>query len=457
MARTTFASLANRNYRLYLGGQLVSLAGTWMQGVAQAWLVLQLTGSGTALGVVTALQFLPVLLLGPLGGVVADRVDKRKLLVATQVASGLLALGLGLLAATGAVRLWHVWVLALGLGVVTLLDNPARQSFVLEMVGPDHLSNAVSLNSVTVNLARVVGPAVAGVLISVVGVATCFLLNAASYVAVIVALLAMRVADLHPAPPQRRAKGQVREGFRYVRRTPELLVPLIVMAVVGTLGYEFQVSLPLLAKTTFHGGAGTYSLMTCGMGLGAVVGGLVTASLGKPRRGALVTTSLLFGVLILAVAASPTLPVAIVAITVMGGCSIAFLAIGNATLQLRTDPTMRGRVMALWAIAFLGSTPVGGPIVGWVGQHVGPRWAVGLGGVATLLAGAFGWWRLRRLPGGLADVPGAVGRTEAEVLAERAAVVAGLAEVAVQPADGVAEEAEASRAGAGVPGVGSRA
>jgi MFS family permease len=384
--RRTFASLSVRNYRLYLVGQMVSLTGTWMQGVAQAWLVLELTHSGTALGFVTALQFLPVLLFGPVGGLVADRVDKRRVLYLTQSVAGLLALTLGLVVALGVVRLWMVFALAAGLGFVNLIDNPARQTFVLEMVGPGQLTNAVSLNSVTVNLARVFGPALAGLLIATVGLSTCFLLNAGSYVAVLVALALMHSSELSPSPPQPRARGQLLEGFRYVRSSPELLIPLLLMAVVGTLAYEFQVILPLVAKYTFHGGPGMYGVMSAFMGAGAVVGGLVTASR-RHSAAALGRAAVVFGVVLLVAAAAPSLATEFAALVLVGATSITFLALGNTTLQLASTPAMRGRVMALWAVAFLGSTPIGGPIIGFVGQHIGPRYGLGLGGVATLVAG----------------------------------------------------------------------
>ena len=393
----TFSSLRIRNYRLYFFGQMVSLSGTWMQGVAQAWLVLQLTGSGTALGLVTAFQFLPVLLLGPMGGVVADRFDKRRLLFVTQAIAGSLAGILGLLVVTDLVELWMVYALALALGLVTTVDNPTRQTFVLEMVGADELTNAVTLNSVMVNVARVIGPAVAGVLIATVGIGICFLLNAASYLATLASLAVMRTDLLERTPPQPRKKGQLREGFRYVRATPELLWPLVMMAVVGTLAYEFQVILPLVARFTFEGDAGTYGLMSSTMGAGAVVGGLYTA--GKKRHGttALSLAAMAFGGFILAAAAAPTLAVELVALFLVGATSITFLALGNTTLQLGAAPEMRGRVMALWAVAFLGSTPVGGPIIGGIGEHVGPRWGLVVGGVAAFLAGALTYRVLGRL------------------------------------------------------------
>ncbi|MDP9405075.1 MAG: MFS transporter, partial [Actinomycetota bacterium] len=346
--RDTFRSLGNRNYRLYFWGQTVSVSGTWMQGVAQAWLVLQLTGSGTVLGLTTALQFLPILLGGPLAGVVADRVDKRRLLLVTQSVAALLAVALGVLTATGLVTLWMVFALAFAFGCVVAFDNPTRQSFVLEMVGPDDVANAVTLNSVVINAARVVGPAVGGLLIAGVGIAACFLLNGLSYLAVIAALAAMRPAELTRPRSAARGKGQLREGLRYVWATPDLRVPLLVMAVVGTLAYEFHVVLPLLAREAFGGGARTYGIMSSMMGVGAVVGGLATARRSTPTASGLLRAACAFGAVILALAAAPTLGVALAVLVVTGGASIVFIATANATLQLHAAPAMRGRVMALW-------------------------------------------------------------------------------------------------------------
>jgi MFS family permease len=395
--RRTFSSLRVRNYRLYAAGQLVSMSGTWMQTVAQAWLVLKITGSGTALGLVTALQFLPMLFFGSMGGVVADRVDKRRLLYLTNIAAGLLALTLGLLVVYDAVRLWMIYSIATGLGFVNALDNPTRQTFVLEMVGPARLTNAVSLNSVLMNLARVLGPAGAGVLIATVGLGLCFLLNAGSYLAVIAALMLMRKGELQPGPIQPRRKGQLREGFRYVRSTPALLVPLLMMAVVGTLAYEFQVSLPLVAKFAFNGDAGTYAVMTAVMGGGAVAGGLLTASVRGRKATTLARVAIAFGLAQIAAALAPSFWIELVALVLLGATSIGFLALGNTTLQLNASPVMRGRVMGLWAVAFLGSTPVGGPIVGYVGEHIGSRYGLGLGGVASLAAGLVAYRILARI------------------------------------------------------------
>ena len=392
---STFGAVhSSRNYRIYLVGQSISLCGTWMQTVAQAWLVLKITGSGTALGFVVALQFLPVLVLGPWGGVLADRMPKRRLLLITQVAFGLLALLLGILTATNVVTLWMVYAVALCFGCVTALDNPARQTFVLEMVGREHLANAVTLNTVNINMARVIGPALAGLIIAVIGIALCFLLNAVSYIAVIIALLMMNKSELRPAPPQARAKGQLRDGFRYVWSTPKLRTPLVMMAIVGTLAYEFQVILPLVAKYTFGGDAATYGIMTGAMGVGAVVGGLFTASRQRTGDGPLIQATLVFGALILVAAIMPSLPLMVLLLVGVGAGSVTFLARANSTMQLRTDPVFQGRVMALWAVAFLGTTPIGGPIIGWIGQNIGPRWGMVVGGTATLFAGVWGWHAL---------------------------------------------------------------
>ena len=392
----TFASLENTNYRRFFVGQVVSLVGTWMQSVAAAWLVLQLTHSATWLGLAVALQFLPILLLGPYGGVVVDRVDKRRLLIGTQLAAAVQALVLGLLTVNGHVTLAWVLGLSLGLGLVNVLDNPARQAFVREMVAGDQVRNAVSLNSVLVNVARAVGPAVAGVLIASVGVGVCFLVNAVSFGAVIVAFLTMHRSQLAQSVPVARLPGQLREGLRYVRRTPELLVPLLMMALVGTLTYEFQVVLPALVTHTFHGDARDYGLVTAAMGVGAVIGGLASAGRSVTGTAPMVASAFVFGVTDLLTALTPTLSLAALSLVAVGAASVWFLSTGNATLQLNSAPAMRGRVMALWAVAFLGSTPVGGPIVGWIAQHAGPRWALGVGAAAALVAAAIGAFVLRR-------------------------------------------------------------
>jgi MFS family permease len=322
--------------------------------------------------------------------------DKRRLLILTQSALGAMALTLGLLTVTGAVQLWMVVALAFGLGLATAIDNPARQSFAQEMVGTGRLRNAVTLNSVMVNAARAVGPAVAGVIIATAGTGICFLVNAVSYAAVLVALAGMDVATLRPTLREERGPGQVRQGCSYVAHTPELLVPLMMLAVVGTLTYEFQVVLPLLARGPFDGGAGTYGLLTSAMGVGAIVGGLVVARRGETGLRPLTHAAVWFGAAVLATAASPSVWVALVALTVVGATSVSFLATGNSTLQLAAAPRFRGRVMALWAVAFLGSTPLGAPIIGFVSEHISPRGGLVVGGMACLVAAGVGAIALSR-------------------------------------------------------------
>jgi MFS family permease len=385
--RRTFRAISVRNYRLYFTGQVISVSGTWMQTVAQTYLILfPLHGTGVDVAIATSLQFLPLLLLGPFGGLIADRLDKRKVLYCTQGAAGVLAFIFGILSVTHSITLWEVYALAGGLGFVNLFDNPARQTFVSEMVGVELMPNAVSLNSVVMNSARVIGPAIGGVLILTVGVSTCFFLNAASYVAVITALAMMRAAELYRRPAVVRARGQVREGLRYVWATPDLKIPLISMAIVGVFAFNFTVTLPLLAKFTYGGGAGLYSWFMVAMGGGAVLGGLATAFRSRPSTRLLACIGLIFGAAILAVALSPSEAWAIALLVPMGAASISFVATNNATLQLRADHAMRGRVMSLNAIAFLGSTPIGAPLLGYISDTTNPRVALAIGGAATLLA-----------------------------------------------------------------------
>jgi MFS family permease len=407
--RITFAALAIPNYRRYFAGQSISLIGTWMQMAAQSWLVLTLTGSAATLGLIVALQTLPVLLLGPYGGVVADRVDKRRLMVCLQIAMGLQALVLGLLTVAGAVQLWEIGVLAALLGLNNAFENPARQAFMLELVGAESLRNAVSLNSVIVNVARMIGPAVAGVLIATVGEGVCFLVNAASFAAVVASLMLLDRAALAPSPPSGREPGQLREGLRYVRANPELAVPLLMMALAGCLAYEFQVTLPVMARQGLHVGATGFGFMTAAMGLGAVIGGLLVAMKGRTGLPMLVAAASAFGVVLLLASAAPNLPVELVVLALAGGASIAFMSGGNSTLQLASAPSMRGRVMSLWFVAFQGSTPIGGPLVGGVLGWGGARAGLGLGGVACLLVAALGLLALRRLRGSAWGAPVALG------------------------------------------------
>ncbi|HSO97620.1 MAG TPA: MFS transporter [Solirubrobacteraceae bacterium] len=395
--RTTFAALAVPNYRRYYAGQAISLTGTWMQMTAQSWLVLTLTHSGAAIGAVVALQTLPVLLLGPYGGVIADRVDKRRLMITLQSVMGVQALVLGLLTVTGAVRVWEIAALAALLGLNNAFENPARQSFMLELVGPEHLRNAVSLNSVLVNCARTIGPAVAGLLIAGVGTGVCFLLNAGSFVAVVVSLAGMDSRALNPTAPAPRAGGQLREGLRYVRRTPELAVPLVMMGLVGCLTYEFQVSLPVMASRGLHVGARGFGFMTAAMGVGAVAGGLVMAARGRIGLRPLIAAACAFGVSMAAAAGAPGLVIELIALAFVGGASITFMSTGNSTLQLGSDPAMRGRVMSLWFVAFQGSTPIGGPAIGAVMGALGARAGLAVGAATCLVVALLGWIALLRL------------------------------------------------------------
>ena len=392
----TFSSLDNPNYRTFFIAQAISLTGTWMQSVAMAWLVLELTNSATWLGLTIALQFVPILLLGPYGGVLIDRLDKRRLIIATSCAAALQAVALGVLYQTHHATLSVVLTLTLLLGLTNVLDNPARQSFVREMVGDHQVRNAVSLNSVLVNVARAVGPALAGILIAKVGVGACFFVNAASFLAVIIAYAAMDTSLLNPSEPVVRAPGQLREGLRYVRSVPGLLIPLLMMAIVGTLTYEFQVTLPSLAAQTFGTGAINFGLVTSAMGLGAIAGGLVSAGRSTYGIRPLTTAVFAFGITDLLVALAPTIELAAGALIAVGAASIWFLSTGNATLQMNAAPEMRGRVMALWAVAFLGTTPIGGPIIGFIAQLWGARWALAVGAVSALVAGLLGLAALRR-------------------------------------------------------------
>jgi MFS family permease len=382
----TFRSLQTRNYRLFFTGQLVSVIGTWMQTVAQSWLVLTLTGSGLALGVATALQFLPMLLFGAWGGLIADRFDKRRLLVATQTAAGLLALVLGLLVVADVVTLWMVYVLALLLGAVSVVDMPTRQAFVTEMVGSDEVSNAVGLNSAVFNTGRLVGPAAAGLLVASVGVGPCFLLNALSYVGVVAGLRAMRVHELHRQAPLVAGPGQVRAGLRYVWSTPELRSTLLLVAAVGTFGLNQTVILPLLARYALGGGVRLYGLLSSMIAAGSLAGALLAANRRRPSRRLLLGSAAAFGFLTVVAAMAPSPLTVAVVLVPTGLATLLFLASANSTLQLASAASMRGRVMALYGLVLLGSNPVGGPLLGWVSGRWGPRVGMGLGGVVTLAA-----------------------------------------------------------------------
>jgi MFS family permease len=384
--RRSFGSLSVPNYRRYFFGQLVSLSGNWMQAVASVWLVLILTHSGFAVGLTTALQFLPMLLLGAWGGLLADRFPKRDLLIVTQLLMALPAVGLLAVGAAGVVTPWMVYLAAFARGTVNAVDNPTRQSFVIEMVGPDRVVNAVSLNSVLVQSARILGPAFAGVLIATAGVVPCFAVNIATFGAMIVALWGMDAGRLRAAPPSGREPGAIRAGLRYVRRTPELAVPLALMALVGTFGFNFQVVLPLLATFSFDGGAGAYATLVSAMGVGSVAGALVVGSRGRTGPRLIAAAALAFGASALLAAAMPALALEVPVLALLGAAAVTFAASVNSTLQLAVEPAMRGRVMALYSVVFLGSTPIGGPLAGWLSEAYDPRAALLLAAVAGFAA-----------------------------------------------------------------------
>ncbi len=388
----TFRSLRVRNYRLFASGQAISLTGTWAQRIAQDWLVLNLSGnSGLALGIVTGLQFLPVLVLGMWGGVLADRYDKRRMLVGVQVAMGGLALVLGLLDVTGAVQLWQVYALSFALGIAAALDTPVRQSFIVELVGPDDLPNAVSLNSATFNSARIIGPAIAGLLITSVGTGWVFLGNAVSFVAVVTGLLLMRRSELRPTGRLVKAKGQVREGLAYVRSSPDLLVPILLVAVIGTFGLNFQITMALVAKQVFGQGAGSFGLLSSMLAVGSLLGALASARrTGPPRLRRLLLSALAFGLLEMGVGLAPSFLVMAVLLVPTGVAVLTFSTTANLLCQLGSPAHLRGRVMALYVLVFLGGTPLGAPLIGAVAQVLGPRSGLLLGGAASALAAVVG-------------------------------------------------------------------
>ena len=380
-------SLAVRNYRLYFFGQLISLTGTWAQWIAQDWLVLQLTNSGTVLGVVTALQFAPALLLSLYGGALADRGDKRKLLLVTQAGMGLAALVLGVLDVSGMIALWHILVLAAIVGMFSALDSPIRQAFVVEMVGPADLPNAVALNSTTFNLARILGPAIAGLVISVFGTGWAFLGNAMSSLAVLAGLALMRSAELHVSDPVQRRRGQYRAAVRYVRTRSDLVLPMLLMFIIGTFGWNYQISMALIAKQVFHRGADSYGLLSTMLAIGATLGALAaTMRRTRPTRLFLVGAALAFSLADLLAGVMPSFGLTAVALIPAGFTMITMAQSANATVQLGVEPTMRGRVMGLYVLCFMGGTPVGAPIVGWVAEVFGPRWGMLGGGLICLVA-----------------------------------------------------------------------
>ncbi|HEX6419743.1 MAG TPA: MFS transporter [Acidimicrobiales bacterium] len=388
--RETFASLVHRNFRLFFVGQGISQVGNWLTLVAQTLLVLKLTDSGVALGVLAAAQFGPVLLLGPWAGLIADRSDKRRLLLIVQVVAMAQSFALAALAFSDRPPLGALYAIAVVGGVAMAFDNPARRSFVVEMVDPEHINNAVSLNSALMTASRVVGPALAGLLVTTVGYGWAFVVDGLSYTAVIAGLRMMRPAELHPAPVTPRARGQVRAGLRYVRSVPDLFVPMVMMAVIGTLSYNFQTVFPLFVTRDLGGSDATFTVLFSVVSVGSLAGALVTARRKDIEVRRVGHAALAYGAVMALMAVTPGLALALPLGVALGVASITFLVASTAIVQLKAAPEMRGRVLALQAMLFLGSTPVGGPIVGWVAEHLGARYGLGLGAAAALAAGAWG-------------------------------------------------------------------
>lgn len=386
---STFSALKVRNYRLFATGAVVSNTGTWMSRIAQDWLVLSITGSSFAVGITTALQFLPMLLFGLYGGVIADRYPKRQILLGTQAALGLLGLLLAGLTLSGVVQVWHVYAIAFLLGMVTVVDNPTRQTFVVEMVGPTAVRNAVSLNAANFQAARLVGPAVAGVLITAVGSGWAFLINGVSFLAPLTGLLLMRTSELHIIERVPRAKGQLREGLRYVAGRPELIWPIVLVGFIGTFGFNFPIWLSAYANKVFDSGAGAYGLLNTLMAAGSLLGALLAARRSRTRLRMLVAAAAVFGLLEAGTAMAPAFWLFAALLVPVGVFGMTFNTSANATVQLATtDPAMRGRVMSLYMMVFVGGTPIGGPVMGWVTDTYGARIGFLSGGLISAAAAA---------------------------------------------------------------------
>ncbi|MGW2485556.1 MFS transporter [Streptomyces sp. NPDC001571] len=377
----TFSSLAVRNYRLFFSGAIVSNIGTWMARITQDWLVLTITGSSVAVGITTAMQFLPMLLFGLYGGVIADRFAKRNILFVTQAAMGLGGLFLAVMTLSGHVQVWHVYLTAFFTGLVTVVDNPTRQSFVSEMVGPDRVRNAVSLNSANFQSARLVGPAVAGVVMAAVGPGWAFLANGLSFTAPLIMLSLMRTKELQPTRLAPRGKGQLREGLAYVSERPELIWPIVLVGFVGTFGFNFPIWLSAFASDVFHGGSGMYGVFNSLMAIGSLVGALLAARRSSTRLRMLVLAAVLFAVLELAASGAPDLGLFMALLIPVGILGLTVNVTANASVQMATDPEMRGRVMSLFMMVFTGGTPLGGPLFGWLTDVYGVRVSLALGGL----------------------------------------------------------------------------
>ena len=385
----TFRSLHQYNYRIWAVGAFVSNVGTWMQRIAQDWLVLtDLTNnSGTAVGVVMALQFGPPILLMPWVSRVADRVDRRKLLLATQSAMGLTALGLGILVIAGVVTLWQVYLFAALMGCISAFDSPVRQTFVAELVGEDDLPNAVALNSTLFNSARLIGPAVAGVMIAAIGTGCVFIVNGLSFIAVLASLMTMRIRELQPLPKAKDATAGIASGLNYIRQSPDLLLALIMLFLVGTWGLNFPIFISTMSVTTFHGGPDLYGTLSSAMAIGSVAGALLVAGNNAPGLRVLIVSSFGFGLVCALAAVMPNAWTFGLILVVLGAVAQIFTTSANSLVQLSTDPEMRGRVMTIYMGIFLGCTPLGAPLVGWVADAFGPRWALGVGAASGLAAG----------------------------------------------------------------------
>jgi MFS family permease len=378
------------NFRRYVLGQAVSLIGTWVETVAQGLLVLRLTHSGVLLGLTTATRYAPVLLLSPYAGLLVDRLSKRRVLIVTQAGLGLVSLLLGLAVLTNSIGLWQVFALGVAFGTFSAVDNPARQAFVAEVVGPSLVRNAVTLNSTLVNVARVLGPTIAALVIDTVGIGWCFVINAVSFLAVIASLLSLNTGTLHPTTPIPKARGELRDGFRYAAGIPDIIRPLLMMTGIGIFAFEFEVSFPLLAQDTFHGGADAYGWLLGAFGAGAVAGGLYALGNGKTGVPRLSRVALGYAMALALLAIAPTLWTAVGAAGLVGVATILFLTTGNSTVQLSSNPQYLGRVMALWSIALVGSTPIGAPIIGAVSDALNPRAGIGVGALACVAAASIG-------------------------------------------------------------------
>jgi MFS family permease len=406
----TFRALHNPNYRRYLAGSVVSNTGTWMQRVAQDWLVLQLPGnSGTALGITTGLQFLPVLLLSPYAGVIADRFPKRRLLQVTQLTMALASLLLGVIAVLGVVQTWHVYVIAFAFGIGSAFDAPARQSFVSEMVDQDEVTNAVGLNSAAFNVARILGPALAGLMIGGLGggaeaTGWVILINAASYAAVIWQLQHMNLALLHPTEIRPRTPGMLVEGVRYVRSQPKMVMILIMVFFAGTFGMNFQITSALMATEVFGKGASEFGVLGSALAVGSLAGALMSARRVTIRMRLLVFAALGFGVAEIVAGLLPSYLAFALFAPVIGFCTLTLLNSANATMQLESDPALRGRVMALYMTIVMGGTPLGSPIIGLIGEHLGARYTLVVGGALTIVGVLVAVLVFARLKGGLRTV-----------------------------------------------------